>query len=58
MCIRDSSKGLRRYIKDGEIRGAEMMDQEETSIDSRLPDAHGIARWFDDQQEYLFTEIY
>ena len=52
------SKGLRRYIKDGEVRGVEMMDQEETSIDSRLPDAHGIARWFDDQQEYLFTEIY
>ena len=51
------SKGLRKYIADGDIKYAELVDNEETSPDSRLPDAKAIAQWFEDSASYLFTDI-
>ena len=51
------SKGLRRFIKAGDIKSAELMDDDEGLPDARLPDARAIARWFEDTSEYLFTDI-
>jgi hypothetical protein len=51
------SKGLRKYIADGDIRQDELVDNDETSPDSRLPDAKAIAQWFEDSASYLFTDI-
>ena len=51
------SKGLRRFIQNGDIKSAELLDDDEGLPDARLPDARAIARWFEDTSEYLFTDI-
>ena len=49
-----SSKSLRPYLSDARIDSSELVDSE-TAAD--VPSAIGKALWFDDIQEYLFTEL-
>ena len=52
------SRALRQYIRDGDIRQAELLDDDEGLPDAREPDAMAVATWFQDHQEYLFTELH
>jgi plasmid rolling circle replication initiator protein Rep len=52
------SKSLRRFISEGLISDEEMMDANEHLAEGRLPDAKAIASWFEDTQEYCFTDLY
>jgi hypothetical protein len=51
------SKSLRRFISEGLISEEEMCDANEHLAEGKLPDAKAIALWFDDSQEYVFTDI-
>lgn len=51
------SKGLRQYIKAGDITGAELLDDDAGLPDARVPDARAIAMWFEDSSEYLITDL-
>lgn len=51
------SKSLRRFISEGLISEEEMCDANEHLAEGKLPDAKAIALWFDDTQEYVFTDI-
>ena len=51
------SKGLRQYIKAGDITAAELLDDDAGLEDARVPDARAIARWFEDTSEYLITDL-
>lgn len=51
------SKSLRGFIREGLISEEEMLDTNEHLAAGRLPDARAVAAWFDDYQEYVFTDI-
>lgn len=51
------SKGLRHYIKGGDVTAAELLDDNVDLEDARVPDARAIARWFEDTSEYLITDL-
>ena len=51
------SKPLRRFIDEGLISEDELIDANEHLAEGRVPDARAIAQWFDDTQEYVFTDI-
>ena len=52
------SKPLRQFIAQGDIKSAELLDDDSGLPDAREPDATGIARWFEDTSQYLFTELH
>ena len=51
------SKALRKYIKQGDITAAELLDGDDAEIDARTPDARAVARWFEDSAQYLITDL-
>jgi len=50
------SRKLSAYIRSGEVTLEEMTDKSDISSDS-TPSLDGVASWFEDSQEYLFTTL-
>jgi hypothetical protein len=50
------SRPLSKYIQSGEISPEEMTDV--SDVNTASPAAlEGVAQWFEDSQEYLFTQL-
>lgn len=51
------SKDLKEYIKAGDVNEAEMMDETTPDPSGDMPLLKATAQWFEDSQEYLFSQI-
>ena len=51
------SKPLRKYIKQGDIDAAEMMDNDAKPLPQGTERVECIAQWFEDTSEYVITEF-
>ena len=52
------SRDLKTYISDGEIKKSELMDNTSVDPEGDIPMLTATAQWFEDQQEYLFTDLH
>ena len=51
------SKDLKQYISAGDIKKSEMMDESNPEANGDIPLLNATAQWFEDSQEYLFTNL-
>ena len=51
------SRDLKQFISDGEIKKSEMIDNTSPDPEGDIPLLKATAAWFEDSQEYLFTNL-